>query len=88
MNATPRTRPDDSVSTADAAATDDVLRGVVGYRVVDPGGEHGVVTGVPESGLPPRPLVLVMRAGDCFRFLSLRRVERVLPNLGEVVVRP
>jgi hypothetical protein len=87
MNAMRPTRADGRASAAGAQAIDDVLRDTVGYRVFGPGGELGVVTGVPDTGLPPRPLVLVVRAGDTFRFVSVQRVERVLPRLRKLVVR-
>jgi hypothetical protein len=87
MNGPSARRTHDGVWAAGAAAIDDLVRGSVGYRVIGPDGDLGVVAGVPEAGLPPRPLVLVIRAGDTFRFLSLQRVERVVPSLGELIVR-
>jgi hypothetical protein len=74
------------VPTGDSYGFDAALRGAVGYRVVAREGDAGVITGVPEAGLPPRPLLLVVRAGNTFRFLSRRRVERVLPRERRVVI--
>jgi hypothetical protein len=74
------------VSADDSAAFDEALRAAVGYRVVGSEGEAGVITGVPEAGRPPRPLLLVVRAGNTLRFVPLRRVERVLPHERRVVV--
>jgi hypothetical protein len=65
-----------------------LLRAAVGYRVTAPEGDTGVVVRVPEAGRPPRPLVLVVRRGDTFRFLPIQLVERVLPEARQVLVRP
>jgi hypothetical protein len=65
---------------ADRAALDDAVRAAVGYRVRDEDGDAGVVVGVPEAGIPRRPLVLVVREDDTMRFVSLRRVAAVLPT--------
>ena len=67
-------------SAADQAARDDAVRAAVGYRVLDEDGDAGVVVGVPESGIPRRPLVLVVRRDDTVRFVSLRRVAAILPR--------
>jgi hypothetical protein len=66
---------------ADQAVRDDAIRAAVGYRVLDEDGDVGVVVGVPEAGIPRRPLVLVVREDDTMRFVSLRRVAAVFPTL-------
>jgi len=67
------------VPASDSAAFDETLRAAVGYRVVVAEGD-GVVTAVPEAGRPSRPLLLVVRVGNTFRFIPRRHVERVLPQ--------
>lgn len=63
------------------------LAGSLGYRV-EAEGDAGIIFGVPLAGEPPRPLVLVVRNGDCVRFVSVRRVVEVLPDERRVVLRP
>jgi transcription elongation GreA/GreB family factor len=75
------------MTTADATAFDEALRAALGYRVAAPEGETGVVVRVPEAGWPPRPLVLVIRGGDTFRFMPLQRIERVSPEMRQVLLR-
>jgi hypothetical protein len=70
------------------AGLDDAIRRAVGYSVVAPEGPVGVVVGVPESGRPQRPLVLVVRRGDAIRFVSLRRVADVEPFRRRIVLGP
>jgi hypothetical protein len=64
---------------ADQAARDDAIRAAVGYRVLDRNRDVGEVVGVPEAGIPRRPLVLVVRDGGTMRFVSVRRVAATLP---------
>jgi hypothetical protein len=59
------------------AWTDDDLRDSVGYRVDAPEGHLGVVEAVRWSGIPQRPLVLVVRALDRLYLLQPRRVAVV-----------
>jgi transcription elongation factor GreA len=68
------------------AALDEALRAAVGYRVLAPEGDVGVVTRVPEAGEPSRPLVLVVRDGKTFRFVPRALVQRVVPGERRVVV--
>jgi hypothetical protein len=63
------------------------LRLALGYRV-DADGDAGVLVGVPHVGQPPRPLVLIVRHGDCVRFVSLRRVAEVSSDERRVVLWP
>jgi hypothetical protein len=74
------------VPAEESVAFDEALRAAVGYRIVAREGDAGVITGVPEAGRPPRPLLLVVRAGNTFCFVSRRRVERVLPRERRVVI--
>ena len=71
---------------ASSAAFDEALRASVGYGISGSEGEAGVITGVPEAGRPPRPLLLVVRAGNSFRVIPRRRIERVVPRERHVVV--
>jgi hypothetical protein len=64
------------------------LRAVLGYRVEGPDADASVLAGVPFSGRPPRPLVLVLRDGDCMRFVSVRRVRAVLSAERRVLLWP
>jgi hypothetical protein len=76
-----------STTAADAALISRRLGRALGYRVeID--GETGVVVGVPLAGRPPRPLVLVVRLGDCVRFVSVRRVTEILSDKRQVLLRP
>jgi hypothetical protein len=54
------------------------LGAALGYRIEAPDGDAGILVGVPFGGLPPQPLVLVVRDGDRMRFVSVRRVRAVL----------
>ena len=85
MVATAPIRP--STTATDAASISSRLGRALGYRVeVD--GRSGVVVGVPVAGRPPHPLVLVVRFGDCVRFVSVRRVTEVLTDDRRVLLRP
>jgi hypothetical protein len=64
------------------------LRAALGYRVEGPDSDVGVLAGVPFSGRLPRPLVLVVRDGDCMRFVSVRRVRAVLSAERRVLLWP
>ena len=77
----------DATTTADAGR-DRRLRAALGYRVEGPDGDAGVLIGVPFSGRPPRLLVLVVRNGDCIRFVSLRRVRAVLSAERRILLWP
>jgi hypothetical protein len=70
---------------ADAGSAESRLAEAVGYRV---DGTAGVVVGVPMAGLPPRPLVLVVRDGDCVRFVSRRRVVAISSDERRVELLP
>jgi hypothetical protein len=72
---------------ADAGSAESRLAEAVGYRV-EADGAAGVVVGVPVVGHPPRPLVLVVRDGDCVRFVSLRRVGAISSDERRVVLLP
>jgi hypothetical protein len=71
----------------EAGALENRLAGARGYRV-EAEGETGTIVGVPLAGQPPQPLVLVVRNGDCVRFVSVRRVLEVIPDERLVVLRP
>ena len=73
-------------SSAKPQASSTGLSEALGYRV-EAEGEVGVVIGVPLAGQPPRPLVLVVRDGDCVRFVSVRRVASVLRDKRRVLLR-
>jgi hypothetical protein len=73
---------------SDSAALDDAIRGAIGYRVVGPDGDLGAVVGVPETGRPLRPLVLVVRDEHKMRFVSLQRVAAVLPTARLLLLGP
>jgi hypothetical protein len=77
----------DATTTVDAGL-DGRLRAALGYRVEGPDGDAGVIAGIPFSGRPPRPLVLVVRDGDCMRFVSLRRVRDVLSAERRILLWP
>jgi hypothetical protein len=64
------------------------LRAALGYRVEGPDGDAGVLAGVPFSGRPRRPLVLIVRDRDCMRFVSVRRVRAVLSAERRVLLWP
>ena len=64
------------------------LKHAVGYRVDAPEGHLGLVQGVPHTGRPPQPLVLVVSDGATVRFVPLRRVAAVLPLEQTIVLRP
>jgi hypothetical protein len=68
--------------------TDDDAREWVGYRVDAPEGHLGVVQEVRFAGVPPRPLVLLVRALDRLYLLPARRVARVLPDERRVLLWP
>jgi hypothetical protein len=72
---------------ADAASMGARLGRAFGYRVAG-AGVAGVIAGVPQAGRPPRPLVLVVRDGNCARFVSIRRVADVSSHDRRVVLRP
>ena len=72
---------------ADAGSAERRLAEAVGYRV-EGDSAAGVVVGVPVAGCPPRPLVLVVRDGDCVRFISLRRVRAISSDERRVVLLP
>jgi hypothetical protein len=55
---------------------------------VDADGDAGILIGVPHSGQPPHPLVLVVRQGDRVRFVSLRRVADVSTEERRVFLEP
>jgi hypothetical protein len=64
------------------------LRRALGYRVETADGCVGALVGVPFSGEPPRPLVLIVRDGECVRFVSVRRVAEVLGDERRILLRP
>ena len=64
------------------------LRHALGYRVDTADGCVGALVGVPLSGEPLRPLVLIVRDGDCVRFVSVRRVAKVLSDERRILLRP
>jgi hypothetical protein len=64
------------------------LRDALGYHVEAAARHVGVLVGVPLAGRPPRPLVLVVRDGDCMRFLSVRRVRDVSSAERRVLLLP
>jgi hypothetical protein len=74
-------------SSAKPKASSTGLSEALGYRV-EADGDVGVVVGVPLAGHPPRPLVLVVRDGDCMRFVSVRRVASVLRDERRVLLCP
>jgi hypothetical protein len=76
-----------STAAADAPTVEGRIGGALGFRI-DAGGEAGVVVGVPHAGQPRRPLVLVVRHGDCVRFVSLLRVAGVSSDERRVVLWP
>jgi transcription elongation factor GreA len=75
-------------ASEDARLLDSRLRATLGYRVVAPDGDLGVVAGVPLVGQPPRSLVLVVRDGVCMRFVSVLRVAEVLTEHRRVLLWP
>jgi hypothetical protein len=75
-------------TTGAGAGLERRLRAALGYRVEGPDGDAGVLAGVPFSGRPPRPLVLVVRDGDCMRFVSVRSVRTVLSAERRVLLWP
>jgi hypothetical protein len=68
--------------------TDDELRASVGYRVDAPEGHLGVVEAIRWSGIPPRPLVLVVRALDRLYLLPPRRVAEIDPPERRLLLWP
>jgi hypothetical protein len=68
--------------------TGDDAREWVGYRVDAPEGHLGVVQEVRFAGVPPRPLVLLVRALDRLYLLPARRIARVLPAQRRVLLWP
>jgi hypothetical protein len=63
------------------------LRHALGYRVDTAAGCVGELVGVPFSGEPLRPIVLIVRDGECVRFVSVRRVAEVLSDERRVLLR-
>ena len=72
----------------DGGVSDGALRGVVGYRVSGGGRDLGVIVALRASGVPPRPLVLVVRHRDTMRLLSPARIVAVDPLGQRVLVEP
>jgi hypothetical protein len=69
-------------------STDERVRASVGYRVDAPEGHLGVVEEVRLAGIPPRPLVLVVRALNRRYLLPARRIARVLPDERRLLLWP
>jgi hypothetical protein len=68
--------------------TDEQVRASVGYRVDAPEGHLGVVEEVRLAGVPPRPLVLVVRALNRRYLLPAQRIARVLADERRVLLWP
>ena len=76
------------LETGRGSVLDAHLKQAVGYRVDAPEGSLGLVQGVPHTGRPLKPLVLVVSNDEIVRFVSLRRIADVLQLEHRIVLRP